>query len=67
MAAHSYIEIGEQLILACRESYIPDLAALFAEPEVRDQGELYGYLSRVDHLRDRLQLTDSPLSGRCTS
>jgi hypothetical protein len=56
VAAHSYIEIGERLILACRESYIPELAALFAEPEVQNQGELYGYLSRVDHLRDRLQL-----------
>ena len=56
VAAHSYIEIGERLILACRESYVPELAALFAEPEVQDQGEAYGYLSRVDHLRDRLQL-----------
>jgi len=32
VAAHSYIEIGERLILACRDTYVPELAALFAEP-----------------------------------
>ena len=68
MAAHSFIEIGEEtepgpygetgrrLILACRESYFPDLAALFTEQEVQDQGERYGYISQVGQLRDRLQL-----------
>jgi hypothetical protein len=56
MAAHSFMEIGESLLLACGQSYLPDLAALFTESELRDEGERYGYVSRVDQLRDRLQL-----------
>jgi hypothetical protein len=56
VAAHSYIEVGKHLMLACRQSYIPDLAALFTEDELRVQGDEYGYVTTVDQLRDRLQL-----------
>lgn len=56
MPAHSFMEIGERLLLACGQSYLPDLAALFTETELGDEGERYGYVSRVDQLRDRLQL-----------
>jgi hypothetical protein len=56
MAAHSYVAVGKHLMLACRQSYVPDLAALFTESELLDQGEEYGYVSKVDQLRDRLQL-----------
>jgi len=59
MAAHSFMEIGESLLLACGQSYLPDLAAVFTESELRDEGERYGYVSRVDQLRDRLQLQGS--------
>lgn len=56
MPAHSFMEIGERLLLACGQSYLRALAALFTETELRDEGERYGYVSRVDQLRDRLQL-----------
>lgn len=56
VAAHSYMEVGKHLMLACRQSYIPGLAALFTEDELRVQGDEYGYVSTVDQLRDRLQL-----------
>lgn len=56
MAAHSVMEIGRHLGLACRESYVPDLAALFTEAELQDEDEQYGYISDVGELRERLQL-----------
>lgn len=56
VAAHSYMEVGKHLMLPCRQGYIPDLAALFTEDELRDHGDEYGYVSTVDQLRDRLQL-----------
>ena len=57
MAAHSFIEIvGGPRILTCREGYIPDLATLFTESDLRCDEESYGYVSTVGGLRDRLQL-----------
>ena len=56
MATHSFVEVGQLWLLASRESYIPDIAALFTEMELRDEGERYGYVSSVGVLRDRLQL-----------
>ena len=57
MSAYSFFEIvGGPLILPCREGYIPDLATLFTESELRHDAESYGYISTVGELRDRLQL-----------
>lgn len=56
MAAHTFIEIGKQLLLANREDYIPELATLFTERELRDEGDDYGYVSTAGEVRDRLQL-----------
>lgn len=57
MAAHSFIEIVDgPLMLPCREGYIPELATLFTENELRQDDESYGYISTVGELRDRLQL-----------
>jgi hypothetical protein len=56
MSAHSFMEIGRQRLLACRESYVPDLAALFTEDELRQEDEHFGYVSTVREVRDRLQL-----------
>lgn len=56
MSAHSFMEINGRLFLACRESYIPDLAALFTEGELRHDDEHFGYVSTVNEVRDRLQL-----------
>jgi hypothetical protein len=56
MSAHSFIEIGGHLLLACRESYVPDLAALFTEDELRHGEDQFGYVSTVREVRDRLQL-----------
>jgi hypothetical protein len=50
------MEIGGQLLLACPESYVPDLAALFTEDELRHDDEHFGYVSTVCEIRDRLQL-----------
>lgn len=56
MSAHSFMEIGGHLLLACRESYVPELAALFTEDELRHDDEHFGYVSTVREVRDRLQL-----------
>ncbi|MEJ3741841.1 hypothetical protein WEI85_00865 [Actinomycetes bacterium KLBMP 9797] len=56
MSAHSFIEINGHLLLGCRESWIPDLAALFTEGELRHDDERFGYVSTARELRDRLQL-----------
>ena len=56
MSAHSFIQIGQRLMLGCREGYIPDLAALFTEDELRHDEEHFGYVSTVSEVRDRLQL-----------
>jgi len=56
MAAHSFMEINQRLMLGCRESYLPDLAALFTEDELQHDDEHFGYISTVGELRDRLQL-----------
>lgn len=56
MSAHSFMEIGGHLLLACRERYLPDLAALFTEDELRHDYEQFGYVSTVHETRDRLQL-----------
>ncbi|MFI9384345.1 hypothetical protein [Kutzneria sp. NPDC052558] len=56
MSARSFMEVGGRLLLACRESYVPDLAALFTEDELRHDDEHFGYVSTVRDLRDRLQL-----------
>ncbi|MFI5950394.1 HEPN/Toprim-associated domain-containing protein [Micromonospora chalcea] len=56
MSAYSFMEIGGHLLLACRESYVPDLAALFTEDELRHDDEHFGYVSTVREVRDRLQL-----------
>ncbi|SFB53329.1 hypothetical protein SAMN05216266_11719 [Amycolatopsis marina] len=56
MSAHSFMEIGGHLLLACRESYLPNLAALFTEDELRHDDEQLGYVSTVHEVRDRLQL-----------
>ncbi|MGH3766382.1 MAG: hypothetical protein ACRDTX_14740 [Pseudonocardiaceae bacterium] len=50
------MEINGRLVLACRESYMPNLAALFTEDELRHDEEHYGYVSTVSKVRDRLQL-----------
>lgn len=56
MVAVCSIEIGRHLIPPLREHYLPELAALFTESELLDQGERYGYVSRVCQIRDRLRL-----------
>lgn len=57
MSAHSFFEIVDgPLILACPEGYIPELATLFTESELRHDNESFGYISTVGELRDRLQL-----------
>ena len=56
MSAHSFMEVNGHLLLAGRESYIPDLAALFTEDELQRDDEHYGYISTVSEMRDRLQL-----------
>jgi hypothetical protein len=56
VSAHSFIEIGTRLLIACREGHLPELAALFTEGELHHEGDLYGYRSRADQVRDRLQL-----------
>ncbi|MGW5558593.1 hypothetical protein ACWER9_15385 [Micromonospora sp. NPDC003944] len=56
MSAHSFIKIGGHLLLACRESYLPVLAALFTEDELRHDDDHFGYVSTVQEVRDRLQL-----------
>lgn len=56
MTAHSFMEVGRNLFLPCRESYIPELAGLFTETELQDQGSRYGYIAQVSQLRDRLTL-----------
>lgn len=56
VSAHTFMEIGEHLLLACRGDYIPDLAALFTERELQTDGDRYGYVSTAGELRDRLQL-----------
>jgi hypothetical protein len=56
MSAHSFMEVHGHLLLACRESYLPDLAALFTEDELRHDDENFGYISTVSEMRDRLRL-----------
>lgn len=56
MSAHSFVDIGQHLLLPSRESYIPSLMALFREDELLDDGDHYGYASTTAKLRDRLQL-----------
>jgi hypothetical protein len=56
MSTQSYVVIGERALLFSRESYIPDVVALFTESELENARDSYGYVSRVDALRDRLQL-----------
>ena len=50
------MEVNGRLLLACGESYDPDLAALFTKDELRHDDEHFGYISTVSELRDRLQL-----------
>lgn len=56
MSAHSFLDIGGHLFYGARESYVPELVALFTEQELVDDGERYGYESRAIELLDRLQL-----------
>lgn len=56
MSAHTFIEINGRLLLACRESYVPDLATLFAESELQSDDKRLGYVSTVYAMRDRLQM-----------
>ena len=56
MSAHSFMEVSDRLFLACRESYVPDLVALFTEDELRHDDEHFGYVSTAAELQDRLQL-----------
>jgi hypothetical protein len=64
VSAHSFIEIGQRhLLLDQIETWIPDLAALFTEAELFDDGEGYGYVAAVEDLRDRLQLHGFTAAG----
>lgn len=56
MSAHSFMEINGHLLLACREGYLTNLAALFTEDELRHDDERFGYVSTVQELTDRLRL-----------
>ncbi|GAA5139132.1 hypothetical protein [Pseudonocardia adelaidensis] len=56
MSAHSFLEIGQRLMLGSREGYVPDIAALFIEDELEHNDERFGYVSTAGELRDRLQL-----------
>ena len=56
MSAHSYLDFGGRLFYASRESYLPELIALFPEHELLDDGDRYSYESQVGAVRDRLQL-----------
>ena len=65
VSAHSFISIGERLILASREGYAPSLAALFVEPELRHTGDTYGYVTTAAQMRQRLHLTGITRAKAC--
>lgn len=54
MAAHSFLWIGDQPIYACRESYIPELLALFRDSERVDQ-DTASFVARGSVLARRLE------------
>jgi hypothetical protein len=67
VGAHSFLQIGNELLLACREGYLPELAAVFDEsdrrlvleddPDPTDSHVIsFGYESTVGRVRDRLQV-----------
>ncbi|MEU6885656.1 HEPN/Toprim-associated domain-containing protein [Streptomyces viridosporus] len=66
MGHHSYFEIAGHSFLYCRESYLPDVAALFTEEDRRpvvqhthDNGQPwseFAYVATVTALRERLQI-----------
>lgn len=54
MGAHSFIIVGELWMLAARETYIPEAAALFLESELDEAGRAYE--STGGEIGDRLRM-----------
>lgn len=54
MAAHSFLWIGDQPLYACRESFIPELPALFRDSERVDQ-DTARFVARGSVLARRLE------------
>ncbi len=56
MSAISFLLIGNHPLLDCRDTYDPNLAALFTEDELVVSNDTYGYKSTAGALLDRLNL-----------
>lgn len=56
MAAHSFLVIGSDYFLACREGYLPELAAIFRDDELQTDlgGPVYALGAR--QMRERLDV-----------
>ncbi|MFJ5120940.1 HEPN/Toprim-associated domain-containing protein [Kitasatospora sp. NPDC088548] len=62
MGHHSYLRLRTALALWCRDSYYPDVAALFSEddrfyrpaPDPEKEGAVYGYATTIRGMAERL-------------
>lgn len=56
MSAHTRVEVGVAAFLWVRESWLPEVAALFTEDELVRDEERFRYETTAGQLRDRLQV-----------